>query len=847
MSGWRLLLRILASPRLPAGCRRLVVGSLASLFGRRLARQDARTALVVPRDLNLEGPVFLLDGYHGGVPFWDWLLPGDGLWTSFLWPVVGGSLLRRGLPVALELDGCTYQRLAAHQPATLKALGKAVACGWVELVNGTYAQPFLDTLAGEMVVRQFWHGLCATEEATGAQTVAYASQEPCFCAQMPQILNSFGYRWALVRTHWAAFGCERGFDAPLVRWQGPDGSEVLAVPRHTWQSYNTRKDVQPGVVRGTLWGGHASHWSPEGLVQSIQAAAHHGTAPPLLSKLEDMAPPDAPTAQAPALARAAGIRISSLSGYCEALLAATSPDNLPRWRPAPDDLILSLPWGLDGDRLLTARAAAEAALHSAERAAAVAFALGAPDAEAELRPAWEKLLLAQHHDLQVCGQWPSAAHGRSMSDVGCDLCREAEATAQHTLRQALSFLLGFGQPLSLSGRPLIVFNPLPRPLRALVRLSGKGSVRAGDRCLPVQVDGQETLVVCDLPALGWRVFELCPVAPQVDTDSVDGSYGEGRLVVTFCAGHLTVKSGERELVRDGIPVSYRVGGAWFDSRTMPAAIEVVANGSLFTRWRLHSTLGAIHFSQYLTLYRHLHRLDVDLELDFGQGVPAGPQPEDGEGYYARDEEKVCAVLQFGRGRLLRSLPFLTAETHLGRFTTTGWASVESVEGNLALLTQGSRGCAYDPEEGLLRLVLAWSPRRWIYDGGGRSQLAGRYAYRFALLPYKERDEAMTEAEQYWLPPVALVGESGARTGEGEGSLLAVEPDVAHLTALFVHDGALHVRLWNASSETTEVRIPSALLRPRLWLPVDLQLRAVGSPGQRFVMPPWGVQTLRLVQ
>ena len=225
---------------------------------------------------------------------------------------------------------------------------------------------------------------------------------------------------------------------------------------------------------------------------------------------------------------------------------------------------------------------------------------------------------------------------------------------------------------------------------------------------------------------------------------------------------------------------------------------------------------------------------------------AGPQPEDGEGYYARDEEKVCAVLQFGRGRLLRSLPFLTAETHLGRFATTGWVSVESGEGNLALLTQGSRGCAYDPEKGLLRLVLAWSPRQWIYDGGGRSQLAGRCACRLALLPYTARDEAMTEAEQYWLPPIALVGEPGAPAGGGEGSLLAVEPDAARLSAVFVHEGALYMRLWNASSEPTEARVRSALLRPSQWLPVDLRLRPAGSPGKEFAIPSWGLQTWRLV-
>ena len=139
-----------------------------------------------------------------------------------------------------------------------------------------------------------------------------------------------------------------------------------------------------------------------------------------------------------------------------------------------------------------------------------------------------------------------------MSDVGRDLCHEALATAQHILRRALSFLLAVGHPPISGGRPLIVFNPQPRPLRAPVRVSARGAVRAGERCLPAQVYGNESYVVCDLPALGWRVFELCPVAPDEDTDSVEGSYGQGQLVVTSRDGHLTVRCGDRELVRDGI-------------------------------------------------------------------------------------------------------------------------------------------------------------------------------------------------------------------------------------------------------------------------------------------------------
>ncbi len=843
-SAWQVLLGILASPRLPAACRRAVVRSAAAALARRLAGEDARTALAAPYELAAGTPIYLLDGFHGGIPFWDWLLPEEGLWTSFLWPVVGGALLRRRLPVTLELDGYTFEALARSYPGVLAGLREAVARGYVELVNGTYAQPFLDTLSGEMVVRQLWYGLRAIEQLVGGQVTAYASQEPCFCAQLPQILKSFGYRWTLLRTHWAAFGCDPACDAPLVRWRGPDGTELPAVPRHSWQGYESRKDVQPGVVRGTLSGAHVSHWQAAGLAGLGEAATRHRTVPPLLSKLEDLAPPDAPTPQAQILARTEGVRLSSLTDFCEAALDGRPLESLPSWQPAPDDLTLTLPWGLEGDRLVAAREAAEAALQLAERAAAVAFALGGPDMGPDLEPAWKKLLLAQHHDLQVCGPWPSAAHGRSMSALGCDLCREAAAGARNVLQRALAFLLGKSEPPGPVGRPVVVFNPHPRPLRALVHVPARGALYAGAEPLPAQTDGDGTLVLCELPALGWRILDLRPAPVAVDAAPADGLYGEGRFSADCSQGRLTIRVGDRLLLDDGLALSYTLGGTRFSSRAGPEAWVVASTGPLFTRWRARGLLGAIRFSQELTLYRNLPRIDVETVLDFGDGALAGPQPEDGEGYYTRDEEKVCALLPLGPGMLLRSLPFLVAETRSRRFSMTGLAALEGEAGKVALLTPGSRGCAYDPERGLLQLVLAWSPRRWIYDGGARPVLREHHAFRCALLPYERREEALAGAELYRLPPAVLVGEERGPGGAGEGSLLEIGPGAIQLSALFAYEGALYLRLWNASSAPAAARIDSALFPPRHWLPVDFSLRADASCSDRFTLPPWGVRTLR---
>ena len=54
----------------------------------------------------------------------------------------------------------------------------------------------------------------------------YSNQEHATYAQMPQILRSFGIKAAINRTHWAPFGYESAYNAEIINWIGPDGTEI---------------------------------------------------------------------------------------------------------------------------------------------------------------------------------------------------------------------------------------------------------------------------------------------------------------------------------------------------------------------------------------------------------------------------------------------------------------------------------------------------------------------------------------------------------------------------------------------------------------------------------------------
>ncbi len=874
------LLRVLASPWMPGRLAEALVRTFAAWQARQLARADtahadaahasaahdsgASTAPPLPGEES--GPIYLMDGYHGGIPFWDWLLlPRGGFWNKLLWPAVGEVIVRRaremGLPAVLEIDGYTFPVMATDQPQELARLREAASAGTIELVNGTYTQPFLRSLSGEAIIRQFTHGQAAIEGALGVEVSSYASQEPCFCAQLPQILSGFGYQWALVRTHWAPFGEEAAHNAPLVRWQGPDGSVVLATPRHTWMDYGTRRDLHPGSLRGNLTGSHTCQWTIDALGRLHDLAVERGTGPPLLSKLEDLSPTESPTADAPALTATPGVKLTTLSGYCRTALADREPKDLPLWQPTADDLPLDLPWGLEGDSLMQARDRAEAALLVAERADAAAQALGRPSREQELDAAWRDLLLAQHHDLHVCGPWLSRAHGKPMSEVGRDVAGRAATKATRIRDAALEFILDRVDTARFDGHPLLVFNPeaLPRQAVVTVPLPGDtgagGTILDGDQALPSQSHGEGLSFLCSLPPFGWRVYELQDGPEESGYDAIAGfEFQNGHLHASLDPdGALTLSSGGRTLLEGGATLRVWRQGRWWESTEGDTTRELVASGPVFVQWRVRGSVGGIGYVQSWVFYRALSRLDATVTLDFGDGAHFGPQPEDGAGYYAADEHKLCACFPLGSGgQVVRDGPFLLSNCTRKRFIGGRWAAVEHEGGGLAVLAPGARGYTHDGESGVLQRVLAWSPSSWIYasddsvtPGGSRyARLRGQHTFHYALLPYRQRAEVVTGGSRYCLLPPAVVGTSSQGDLPSSGSLLHVEGSPVEMSALCVRQGIPHARLWNASGEEQETIIHGG--RGCQMHTVDLRLQdGEHLDGGRLRLRPWGVQTVRL--
>ena len=627
-----LALALLTAPHVPPALLRATVRLAVALLRWRQAREDRRQAAAPPTHPAPAGPVYLLDGYHGGVVFWDWLvLPGGGLWYLYNWPLCLQPAIERALRddrfrATLDLDGWTYEDMAVRAPEAIRQMQEALRLGRLEVVNGTYGQPLALSVSGESFIRQLFYGLEAIRRVLGAEVTVFYSQEPAYFPQLPQILRGFGFRGVILRTQWAAFGTDPACDAAVARWQGPDWSTIPAVPRYTFQRYDRLRADHPGLPHMALAAGERADWEPESLAPFERAARERGIAHPLVTDLKDVNLPDAPLPHALALAATPNIRFVTPTEYF-ALAGAEGPTV----SYTPDDIPSTLPWGLQAEELMRARVAAERALLVAERLDAVAYLMGRESQEEHLAEAWKHLCLAQHHDLHVCGPWHSRRHGCSMAEVGVEHAERARRAAGEVTRAALAHLA------EGTGGDILVFNPSPWPRREYVEVPVNRRINpalqilvddAGEvPCQWVSAGDGDWRVgfALDLPPLGYRCLRWVPDQAAVETEPFQNPWYRATV---HPDGSLRLEVDGQPLITAGGYLTVWRDGAWHDSRTSVRRVEVSEEGPVCCRYRIEGEVAGIPFCQTVTLHRALPRIDGCVALDFGEGVYLGPQLED---------------------------------------------------------------------------------------------------------------------------------------------------------------------------------------------------------------------------
>ena len=326
---------------------------------------------------------YFIDGYHGGV--YGHYPHG---YTGFIVKKLKENPFWK---INLEIEPETWDSVLVREPEALKELQALFAdqsmTGRIEYVSPAYGQSYLFNISGESIIRHFSYGMKKLwQYFPGAVFTTYSSEEPCFTSALPQILSSFGYKYASLKnpnTCWG--GYTRAFGGELVNWAGPDGTKLITVPRYATE----------GLVPN-------STWQTEGWTNSpkyIREALAYGIKNPVAMTLQD-----AGWRNGPWIGNGdRGYQPTEYKTWRDYVANASIKTPKEDWRFSQEDMLVSLVWGSQVMQKIAQQVRiSENKIVMAEKIAALGKVYGnAPWPQQAIDEAWRTLMLSQHHDCWI--------------------------------------------------------------------------------------------------------------------------------------------------------------------------------------------------------------------------------------------------------------------------------------------------------------------------------------------------------------------------------------------------------------------------------------------------------------
>jgi alpha-mannosidase len=361
---------------------------------------------------------YYIDGFHGGIwghyPDWNTRFMGDQLKKHPDWKI------------NLEIEPETWDQAEIKDSAAydnFKALfaDQSIATARIEYVNPDYAQSYLFDIEGESIISQFYYGIKMIKKhfPTSVFTV-YSSEEPCFTSALPQILTSFGFKYASLKnpnTCWG--GYTTAYGGELVNWIGPDGTKIVASPRYAVEA------LQPGSTWQTIASGNSLYY--------ISVCLASGIKHPIGMTLQDAGWKNGPmlgdghNTYQPTV-------YTTWANYFENIAIKNPTDY---WKFTQEDVLVSLVWGSQIlQRIAQEVRHSENSIVSAQKLAVIAKVdAGVNYPQADFDKAWRPLLLSQHHDC-----WIVPYNGKP-GDTWADKVIKWTGTTNHITDSLNNFLL----------------------------------------------------------------------------------------------------------------------------------------------------------------------------------------------------------------------------------------------------------------------------------------------------------------------------------------------------------------------------------------------------------------------
>lgn len=451
--------------------------------------------------------------------------------AAWLWPWTEGyaevkATFQSALQRLEEYDGFLFTSSSAQyyawleeaEPEMMARIRAFVRQGRWILCGGWWIQPDCNLPCGESLVRQGLFGQTFFRERFGVTAqVGYNVDSFGHSGALPQILRKSGmdsYVFLRPGPH------EKQLPGRTFTWEGPDGSRVLA--------YRIPSNYSANLSLSEHLDECARQFDAEPQEHAFMlfyGVGNHGGGP-TRRNLDTLLRPDA----APA---GYTLRLSSPPAFFRA--QRESGEAFPVYHGELQHHAPGCYSAHSGVKAANYRA--ENALLRAEKCSALAAGvLGLPPAPA-LESAWESVLFNQFHDI-LAGCAIPAVYENALHELG-----GAAETAHHQENralQALSFRIDI--PDAADCVPLVLFNPHPWPVQALV-LHERGSWgNPGFPCPCCAVDSaaaahpcqfvsltalleqrQHVAFLATLPPLGWETYRILPLAGAAEEPADTGT------------------------------------------------------------------------------------------------------------------------------------------------------------------------------------------------------------------------------------------------------------------------------------------------------------------------------------
>jgi alpha-mannosidase len=795
-------------------------------------------------------PLYLLTYDHGGIVLW-----GSDHFVKYLRSAVEWLDRYPSFKIGLDNEAYTYDQLARTNPEVLQEVRTYLKkyAGRFGIGTCTYGQPLSTFINEESNIRQIGYALAADRRNLGYTPSVYLMSEHAMHSQIPQILKDFGFKGAIMRTHFMMYGYNPTFDAAIGWWVGLDGSRIPAIPTYKGEGAQFGRTTVDNWTLTRYPGSNAPN-SPADFRKEFARID-----PLLASRADD-----------------AGLRREELvkeyegkPGYKWVLLEdifSTFPAPQEEFKTKPNDFIVRMPWGYCGNEIWNLSRRAEVTVLTAERAVAIAMLTGGKNHQAELENAWKNLLVGQHHDIQICG----------LLDDARRFLPESISISQDVLKSSLQRMAS--QMSAGDGLQVVVFNPVSWQRREWFEISvslPRGfaknlQIMHDDKIIPSAIlaaglysDSSlrdiKLALYADLPGLSVCSYKLIPIENKPSNEDKKLTVDSQNLTITtpFIEVHFNPNGGissmkdrrtSKELLEpkktsaffagriDGKDVES--GGLW--------SLESAKGRAPWALARQNGMIGTIPYTFEMKFYAGSPRIDCRARFSFaGQKIgQLSDNKRDSVSGFVHEHKlrfKMFPALDSSAVGV-RDLPFAVSQTPDRYVNGLYWTAAADDEKGLGIFNRGTMGAVRE-QDGGFSVPLAFA----MYYVWGTRMLTGDYVYEFALYPFMDRWEQADlhkRAIEYNYPLVGIFAPAGNGKFGHTIQPLTISPSDVIVSALYNLDDELYVRMYEYRGKNCRVSLDYKMSKVRM-TEVDLAGRELSAASGTLDFKPWQIKTVQI--